>query len=227
MFYKTISPSVQKWFMKDSKYLIKVIFQVYNSGQWCVLNQPYASETNIKCWRYNSGLKYICNDLRGTVFPSVLINSQILHMLWRFKFTWINLLKIIKNWNAIIILIFQFFSCVQYLLLVIRCENTAPVSWYVNRCFSPINRIFFMTKRNLKDSMLRILGGGGIFIHNEFVKNKMRRLASTLVGTSNADSFMVKSKWSRLICNTTKWLNIQYFHRCANSLVELLLIWSL
>ena len=142
-----------------------------------------------------SRIEITCLDLFFKYTEGTNISSKC-----KSRLTWINLLKIIKNWNAIIILIFQFFSCVQYLLLVIRCENTAPVSWYVNRCFSPINRIFFMTKRNLKESMLRILGGGGISINIEFVKNAMRRLASTLVGTSIADSLIVKSKWSRSIC---------------------------
>lgn len=47
--------------------------------------------------------------------------------------------------------------------------------------------------------MLRTFGARGMSINSEFEKKEIRLLASKLEGTSMADSFVVSSKWSRLI----------------------------
>lgn len=52
----------------------------------------------------------------------------------------------------------------------------------------------FKVRSYLKDSMLRTLGAGGIFINKELAKKVMRRRASKFIGTLIADSFTVKSK---------------------------------
>lgn len=49
------------------------------------------------------------------------------------------------------------------------------------------------------ESILRTFGASGMSINSEFEKKEIRLLASKLEGTSMADSFVVSSKWSRLI----------------------------
>ena len=59
-----------------------------------------------------------------------------------------------------------------------------------------VQRILMFSRTDLKESILRTFGAGGIIINKEFVKNVIRRRASKFVGTFMADSLTVKSKWS-------------------------------
>jgi hypothetical protein len=61
-----------------------------------------------------------------------------------------------------------------------------------------------MYETNLKESILRTLGARGMSMNSELVKNDILRRASRLVGTSIADSFTVKRRYSRLICKQVK-----------------------
>lgn len=56
-------------------------------------------------------------------------------------------------------------------------------------------------KLHLNESILRTRGARGISMNSEFVKNVILRRASRFVGTSIADSFTVRRRYSRLNYN--------------------------